>query len=107
MPSDVMTKGPACRAADARPQPAQQLTVRYFAWVRERIGHAEEQISVPADVVTVGDLALWLASRGEGYAEAFRRVDVVRAALDQAHVKPSAPLAGAREVAFFPPVTGG
>lgn len=107
MPSDVMTKGRALKGADAGHQLTQQLTVRYFAWVRERIGHAEEQISVPADVATVGELALWLASRGEGYAEAFRRADVVRAALDQAHVKPSAPIAGAREVAFFPPVTGG
>lgn len=103
MSSDTMTTGAAPAGAGA----GQTLTVRYFAWVRERIGQGEEQITLPADVATVGDLAGWLARRGPGYAEAFRRADAVRAALDRTHVKPSAPLAGAREVAFFPPVTGG
>ncbi|HRN84957.1 MAG TPA: molybdopterin converting factor subunit 1 [Hyphomicrobium sp.] len=103
MSSDAMTVGDAPTAASA----GQRVTVRYFAWVRERVGRAEEQIALPADVATVGELARWLATRGPEYAEAFRRADVVRAALDQVHVKPSAPLAGAREVAFFPPVTGG
>lgn len=103
MSSDTTTANRAAAAAAAE----QRVTVRYFAWVRERVGHAEEEVAVPADVATVGELARWLAKRGPGYAEAFRRADVVRAALDQVHVKPSAPLAGAREVAFFPPVTGG
>lgn len=103
MPRDILTTTAAPVGADA----GQRVTVRYFAWVRERVGHAEEKVAVPAEVTTVGELARWLASRGPGYAEAFRRADVVRAALDQTHVKPSAPLAGAREVAFFPPVTGG
>lgn len=103
MSSDAMTVGDAPTVASA----GQRVTVRYFAWVRERVGHAEEQIALPADVATVGELARWLATRGPEYAEAFRRADVVRAALDQVHVKPSAALAGAREVAFFPPVTGG
>ena len=103
MPSDMMTSGdaPASRAAE------QRVTVRYFAWVRERVGRSEEQVTVPPSVATVGEFARWLATRGPEYAEAFKRADVVRAALDQVHVKPSAPLAGAREVAFFPPVTGG
>jgi molybdopterin synthase sulfur carrier subunit len=79
----------------------------YFAWVRERIGKPEEEIELPADVATVRDLATWLAGRGEGYAYAFENPAVVRAALDRKHVKPDAPLAGAREVAFFPPMTGG
>lgn len=103
MSSDTMTAGAAPVGAGA----GQTLTVRYFAWVRERIGQGEEQITLPAEVATVGELANWLARRGTGYAEAFRRADAVRAALDHTHVKPSAPLAGAREVAFFPPVTGG
>jgi len=79
----------------------------YFAWVRERIGLAEEEIAPPAQVVTVRDLAQWLAARGEGYATAFENPALVRAALDKTHARPDAPLAGAREVAFFPPMTGG
>jgi len=81
--------------------------VRYFAWVREKVGRAEEEIEVPAGVATVGDLVAWLKGRGPDYAEAFRRGEVVRAALDRVHVKPAHALDGAREIAFFPPVTGG
>ncbi|MCC7253434.1 molybdopterin converting factor subunit 1 [Hyphomicrobium sp.] len=83
------------------------MTVRYFAWVREKVGCAEEVLEVPVGVATVGDLALWLAARGPQYADAFQRPGVVRAALDKVHVKPAAPIRGAQEVAFFPPVTGG
>ena len=83
------------------------VDLKYFAWVRERIGKAGEQLDVPADVRTVGDLARWLATRGPEYAAAFERPDLVRAAINQTHVKPDTPLAGAREIAFFPPVTGG
>ncbi|WP_188611233.1 molybdopterin converting factor subunit 1 [Chelatococcus reniformis] len=79
----------------------------YFAWVRERIGRNEEEIFPPAAVVTVADLARWLAGRGEEYANAFADPDVVRAAIDRRHVQPGAPIAGAREIAFFPPMTGG
>jgi molybdopterin synthase sulfur carrier subunit len=86
---------------------AQRLSVRYFAWVREKVGRAEEDLDVPPSVETVADLVSWLKSLGTEYEEAFRRSEVVRAALDQVHVKPSHPLRGAREVAFFPPVTGG
>ena len=83
------------------------LRILYFAWLRERVGTAEEQVDVPADVVTVRDLTAWLAARGPEYTHAFERPEVIRAALDQQHVKPDAPIEGAREVAFFPPVTGG
>ena len=79
----------------------------YFAWVRERVGKAEEVIDPPASVATVADLIGWLSVRGENYAHAFERVSVIRAAIDRAHVKHDAPLAGAREIAFFPPMTGG
>jgi molybdopterin synthase sulfur carrier subunit len=81
--------------------------VRYFAWVREKVGRAEEDVELPAEVVTVADLVAWLKGRGPEYAEAFRRAEVVRAALDHEHVKPAKLLEGAREIAFFPPVTGG
>ena len=79
----------------------------YFAWVRERVGKAEEELDPPAGVATVGELIDWLTSRGEGYAYAFEKASVIRAALDRSHVKHDAKIAGAREVAFFPPMTGG
>ena len=79
----------------------------YFAWVRERIGKAEEELSPPAEVITVADLVAWLSLQGEGYAHAFERPAIIRAALDRAHARPEVPIAGASEVAFFPPMTGG
>ncbi|MDO8876576.1 MAG: molybdopterin converting factor subunit 1 [Pseudolabrys sp.] len=83
------------------------MKVRYFAWVRERVGKPDEDVQVPAGVVTVGDLMTWLASRGEEYAHAFENPKVIRAAIDRAHVKPQASIGGAAEIAFFPPMTGG
>lgn len=83
------------------------MKVLYFAWVRERIGKTEETISPPADVMTVGDLMAWLAGQGDEYAHAFQNAKVIRAAIDRIHVKPDTTIAGAREIAFFPPMTGG
>jgi molybdopterin synthase sulfur carrier subunit len=79
----------------------------YFAWVRERVGATDEEIAPPAEVRTVGDLIAWLSARGENYAYAFENAKTIRAALDRTHVKHDAPIAGAREIAFFPPMTGG
>jgi molybdopterin synthase sulfur carrier subunit len=79
----------------------------YFAWVRERIGKAEEEISPPENVGTIADLLAWLAGRDEGYASAFENMRTIRAAIDRTHVKHDASIAGAREIAFFPPMTGG
>jgi molybdopterin synthase sulfur carrier subunit len=83
------------------------VKVLYFAWVRERIGKTEEVVEPPAAVRTVGDLVAWLSKLGEEYAHAFENPKVIRAAIDRAHVKPEALLNGAREIAFFPPMTGG
>jgi len=83
------------------------LKLLYFAWVRERIGKPEEEIDPPPGVRTVGDLVTWLSGRGEEYAYAFENAKVIRDAIDRAHVKPEAAIAGAREIAFFPPMTGG
>jgi molybdopterin synthase sulfur carrier subunit len=83
------------------------LTVLYFAWVRERIGLAEESLTLPHDVVTVADLVAWLATRGGGYAEAMAAPERLRAAVDQNFVALDTPIGHAREVAIFPPVTGG
>jgi molybdopterin synthase sulfur carrier subunit len=83
------------------------LKLRYFAWVRERIGKPEEVIEVPPEIATVGELMTWLASRGEEYAHAFTNLSVIRAAIDQRHVRADATIKNAREIAFFPPMTGG
>jgi molybdopterin synthase sulfur carrier subunit len=83
------------------------LKLLYFAWVRERVGKAEEVVQPPPGVATVADLMTWLAGRGEEYAFAFDNPKVIRAAIDRAHVKPNATIAGAKEIAFFPPMTGG
>jgi molybdopterin synthase sulfur carrier subunit len=79
----------------------------YFAWVRERIGRSDEEISPPASVANVDDLMAWLSRQGEQYAHAFENPKVIRVAIDQTHVKHNAPIKGAREIAFFPPMTGG
>lgn len=83
------------------------LDLLYFAWVRERIGRDGERVDPPAEVATVAQLIDWLAVRGEGYAAAFADRARLRAAVDQRFAPLDASIAGAREVALFPPVTGG
>jgi len=79
----------------------------YFAWVRERIGKSEEDVVLPPAVVTVGDLLLWLKARGDEYAHALRHPEVIRVAINQEHVDHGEKIAGAAEIALFPPMTGG
>jgi sulfur-carrier protein len=79
----------------------------YFAWVREKIGLSEEMIDLPASVATAGDLIGFLAGRGEGYAEALAHPKVIRVAVNQEHVEHDELIGGAREIALFPPMTGG
>lgn len=81
------------------------LTISYFAWVRERMGVAEESVDVPADIVTVADLIGWLAARDERGALAFAEPERIRAAIGGAMAGPEDVLDG--EIALFPPVTGG
>jgi len=83
------------------------MRVRYFAWVKEKVGVTEEEIDPPAAVVTIAELIDWLKARGPEFADAFARAEVIRAAIDQSHVRHDASIEGAREIAFFPPVTGG
>jgi sulfur-carrier protein len=83
------------------------MRVRYFAWVRERVGRAEEDIELPEGVASVAELMAWLAGRDQGYAAAFSQPEVIRAALDHDHVEHDTHIGQAREVAFFPPMTGG
>jgi len=79
----------------------------YFAWVREAVGKDGERVDPPAGVETIADLLDWLAGQGDGYADAFADRARLRAAVDQAFVPLDASIAGAREIAIFPPVTGG
>jgi len=83
------------------------IKIVYFAWVRERIGRTDETLEIPSGVKTVADLLAWLTARGPEYAHAFAKPEVIRTAIDRTHVKQGASIAGAREIAFFPPVTGG
>lgn len=83
------------------------MNVLYFAWVRQKVGRAEETVEHTPGLRTVGDLAAMLASRGGGYSEAFGDMTRLRAALNQAHAQMDAVLAPGDEIAFFPPVTGG
>ncbi len=79
----------------------------YFAWVRERIGKSDEEIELPGDVRTVGDLLTHLKTRGEGYELALAVPRAIHVAIDQQHCQHSDPIGNASEIALFPPMTGG
>lgn len=83
------------------------MKLLYFASIREKIGHAEEDASLPPGVVTAGELIAWLKTRGDNYARALDDPRAVRIAVNQEHVKPDHPIADGDEIALFPPVTGG
>lgn len=83
------------------------IDLLYFARVRETIGSSGETVSPPPEIATIAALVDWLGARGPAYAEAFADRDRLRAAIDQQFVPLDAAIAGAREIALFPPVTGG
>lgn len=83
------------------------LQISYFAWIRERMGEAEESVDPPPDVATVGALVAWLAGRDERGAHAFGDPARIRAALGGDMVGFDSAIGGGREIALFPPVTGG
>ena len=83
------------------------MKVRYFAWMKRTVGVPEEDVTPPPDVRTVGDLVAWLRNRSSGHAEALAEGAAFGAAIDQRTAPFDAPIVGAREVAFFPPFTGG
>jgi molybdopterin synthase sulfur carrier subunit len=83
------------------------MKVKYFAWMKRTVGLAEEQVEPPADIRTVGDLVIWLRTRSTGHAEALAEGAAFGAAVDQRTATFDVILADAREVAFFPPFTGG
>ena len=83
------------------------MRLLYFAWLRARIGCAEEEVALPSEVRDVAGLLDWLRTRGSGYAEALRDLRIVRVAVNQDYVGPEHALREGDEVALFPPVTGG
>jgi molybdopterin converting factor subunit 1 len=84
-----------------------RVRILYFAWLRERVGTAEESVVLPAEVTDVAGLTAWLGTRGPGFAASFTAIRTVRCAVNQEFATPDTPLAAGDEVAFFPPVTGG
>ncbi len=83
------------------------MKLLYFAWLRARIGQAEEELAVPVEVRDVAGLLEWLRGRGPGYAEALRDLSVIRVAVNQDYVGRDHPIRAGDEVALFPPMTGG
>ena len=83
------------------------MKILYFSWVRDRTGVGKEEITLPENVTTVEQLATWLRGKSDGYGEAFADLSIIRAAVNQEHVKLDHPIVADDEVAFFPPVTGG
>jgi molybdopterin synthase sulfur carrier subunit len=83
------------------------LTILYFAWLRERVGQGEEQLSPPDDVRTIAGLIAWLTARSPGHAAAFAHAATIRCAINQEFADPTASIKPGDEIAFFPPVTGG
>ena len=83
------------------------MKVLYFAWLRERLNMSEEDIDLPPDVITTGDVIAFLAARDEAGALAFARPAIFKTALDARIVPHDAPIAGAKVIALLPPMTGG
>ena len=83
------------------------MKILYFSWVRDRTGLGNEDVVLPENVTTIEQLVNWLQSKGDGYAYAFSDLSIIRAAVNQEHVKLDHPIGENDEVAFFPPVTGG
>ncbi len=80
----------------------------YFAWLRERFGMGEEQVELPESVKSISDLFDWLETRGEEFANVMEHRKIIQVAIDQEHVQDSSTLIGdAKEIAIFPPMTGG
>ena len=84
-----------------------EMKILYFARIRQIIGRGQDELELPPDVKTVSDLINHLSAQDEACASAFADRRTLRAAVDKTHAPLDAPITGATEVAFFPPVTGG
>lgn len=83
------------------------MRVLYFAWLRERLGRDSDDIDPPASVSTIAELIDWLAANDETFAHATAKRELIRAARDEELVDHQTPIAGAKTIALFPPMTGG
>lgn len=83
------------------------MKILYFAWLRERLNRASDEVDPPASVITIADLIDWLAARDEAFALAVQKRSLIRSARDARLVPHDAPIDGASVIAFFPPMTGG
>ncbi len=83
------------------------MKLLYFAWLKTKTGVAEEEVTPPAEVATVGELLEWLKTLGPGHADALADLQAVRVAVNQEYARPGDPVSPGDEVALFPPVTGG
>ena len=99
---------PSATAPDmTQPAATRPMTILYFAWLRERVGRSEEQVSPPAEIATVTALIAWLSERSPGHKAALAHTATIRCAINQDFVDSDAAIKPGDEIAFFPPVTGG
>jgi molybdopterin synthase sulfur carrier subunit len=98
---------PTCSEAGQGPSIQRGIKLLYFAWLRARIGHAEENLPLPPEVIDVAGLLNWLSARSPRHAEALRDPSVIRVAVNQDYVGRDHPIRDGDEVAIFPPMTGG
>ncbi len=83
------------------------MRILYFAWLRERMNKGSEELEVPSEVTTIAELMDWKAANDESFELAFQDREIIRASIDDELVEHDAKIADAREIAFFPPMTGG
>ena len=83
------------------------MKVLYFAWLKQKVGAAEEEVTPPAEVADVAGLLDWLATRSPRHRDALANRSVVRVAVNQSYARPNHPVRRGDEIALFPPVTGG
>ncbi len=83
------------------------MKILYFSWIRERLGIGEETIDLPENVKTVDDFLGWLKTRGEEFEAVLEYPEVIRVAINQEHTEHEEAIGDAREIALFPPMTGG
>lgn len=83
------------------------MKIKYFAWLKDKVGCDEEEITLPTEVNNVGMLINWLSRRGPQYEKAFEFIEVSKVAVNRAYVQNDHPVSDSDEVIFFPPIAGG